>query len=386
MGVPITKPTLPSWELVQKAIHDFYNTGMITNGTMVRQLEQEVQDTFHVDQAVAVSSCTNGLMLALKCLGLKGKVAIPSFTFFATAHAVIWNDLEPVFVDVSSETWDMSADSLIDTLDKVEDISAIMPVHIFGNPCDTGNLNTIADDLNIKVLYDSAHAIGAKIGDEWIGGFGNAEVFSLTPTKLVAAGEGGIITTNNDELAEDLRAGRNYGNTGNYDPGFVGLSARLSEFHAALGIESFKLLQRNINHRNQNAERYKGNLAGLPGVSFQVVKEGNRSTFKDFAILIDESQFGIDRDILSWHMAKKEIDTRKYFFPPVHRTTAYWERWGSLYDDALPVTNRLSLQALSLPMWSHMEESIVDEVTEEIMIAHEKAEEIKLEYEKVVGK
>lgn len=384
--IPITRPTLPPLGAIQRAIATFYETGMITNGYMVNKLEEKIQDSFNIGCAIAVSSCTNGLMLALRCLGLKGKVALPSFTFFATAHAVVWNDLEPVFVDVSPETWNMSAGSLARVLNEANDISAVVPVHIFGNPCDTDSLKAVAEEYNLKILYDSAHAIGAKTGDGWVGGFGNAEVFSLTPTKLVAAGEGGIITTNDEELAEALRAGRNYGNKGDYDPRFVGLSARLSEFHAALGIESFRLLQSNIRHRNKIAGRYKENLAKLPGVSFQVVKEGNLSTFKDFTILIEESQFGVDRDILSWYLATKGIDTRKYFFPPVHRTSAYWERWGRSYDDALSVTNKLSLQALSLPIWSHMEESIVDEVTGEIMIAHEKAEEIKLEYTKAVEK
>ncbi len=366
--------------MVSKAYGAFYDTGIITNGPVVRRLEAEVRDALHVEDAIGVSCCTSGLMLALRCKGLDGKVALPSFTFFATAHAVIWNGLEPVFVDVDADTWNISTEALKQVLGKDDDISAVMPVHIFGNPCDVDSMEALAYKHGLSLIYDSAHAMGAKVGDNWIGGFGDAEVFSLSPTKMVVAGEGGVITTNDGELAKRLIAGRNYGNTGDYNPSFVGLSARMSEFHAALAIESFSMLELNVPRRNAIADRYMDALSILPGVTSQTIREGNRSTFKDFTILIEEEKFGLSRDALSWHLSNEGIDSRKYFYPPVHRTTAYWESWGKKYDEQLPVTNRLSKQALSLPIWSHMEMSIVDRVVESIHGAHERAEEIKNEY------
>jgi len=371
MSIQFLKPTLPPWELFKKAVQSFYETGMITNGPVVRQLEIAVEDIFRVGHAVAVSSCTSGLMLALRSLGVKGKVAIPSFTFFATAHAVDWNGLEPVFVDVDEETWTMSPEALRKAVAEHEGITAVMPVHVFGNPCKVKELEAICRENGHFLVYDSAHAMGSKVGDEWVGGFGHAEVFSLTPTKMVVAGEGGIITTGDGELAARLRAGRNYGNEGDYDPEFVGLSARMSEFHAALAIESFRSMELNVRRRNSLAQRYRENLKSVPGIYFQKVPEGCRSTFKDLTIRVVGEEFGMSRDELASYLADSGIETRMYFYPPVHRTKAYWERYGKKYDDFLPVTNRLSREALSLPMWSHMPEGVVDLVCERIIQAHE---------------
>jgi dTDP-4-amino-4,6-dideoxygalactose transaminase len=373
-------PTLPERETFKKAVSSSFDTGIITNGPLVRQLELEIRDIFHVNEAIAVSSCTNGLMLAIRCLGIEGKVALPSFTFFATAHSIIWNGLEPVFIDVDPLTWNISVDALRRALEEIEGIVAIMPVHIFGSPCDVASLKIIAREHNLTLIYDSAHGMGARVETHWIGGYGDAEVFSLSPTKLVVAGEGGIITTDVKELAETLRAGRDYGNEGNYNPTFIGLNARMSEFHAALAIESLNLLEQNVRRRNILADKYKKLLAKLPGLSFQVVRKGNLSTYKDLTIVIDEEEFGLNRDILSWQLKKTGIDTRKYYYPPVHRAEAYWEKWGKKYDDYLPVTNILSKRALSLPIWSHMKGEVVERVSREISEAHERADRIKAGY------
>jgi dTDP-4-amino-4,6-dideoxygalactose transaminase len=380
MDIPFNRPTLPPYELLNTKVKAFYDTGMVTNGPGVRQFEIAIQDTLGVGNAVAVSSCTNGLMVALRCMGLSGKVALPSFTFFATAHTAVWCGLEPVFVDVAPDTWNISPESLERALEKNNDVSAIMGVHIFGNPCDVDILEALAHDRGLSLVYDSAHAMGARVEGNWIGGFGDSEVFSLSPTKIVVAGEGGVITTNDEVLAGKLRAGRDYGNAGSYDPSFFGLNARMSEFHAALAIESFLMLELNIGRRNTIAEKYIEGLSRLPGITFQAIRQGNRSTFKDFTVRIDEDEFGISRDALSWHLSGKGIDSRKYYCPPVHRTTAYWERWGQEYDEHLPETNKLSEQALSLPIWSHMETSLIDRVVEEIHNANEKAESIKNEF------
>lgn len=380
MEIPFNRPTLPPYTLINKEVEAFYATGMITNGPVVKQLEAEIQDSFQVSNVVAVSCCTSGLMLALSCRVLSGKVALPSFTFFASAHAVVWNKLEPVFVDIEPDTWDISTKALERARKEDGDISAVLPVHVFGNPCDVDGLEAVARQHDLSVIYDSAHAMGSKVGDDWVGGFGDAEVFSLSPTKLVVAGEGGIITTAETDLAERLRAGRDYGNAGGYNPSFIGLNARMSEFHAALAIESFRMLEQNVTRRNEIASRYVEGLARLPGITFQAIRQGNRSTFKDFTVLVNEEVFGLDRDALSWHLARKGIDSRKYYYPPVHRTKAYWDRWGHKYDELLPVTNRLSKQALSLPIWSHMELNLVERVVDEVQSTHDRVEEIASEY------
>jgi dTDP-4-amino-4,6-dideoxygalactose transaminase len=369
-GIPFNRPTLPPWEVVGRAFESFYGTGMLTNGPLVRQLELEARDMLRTGEAVALASCTSGLMLALRCLGVRGKVALPSFTFFATAHAVAWNGLEPVFVDIDPETWNIDPACLERACREEEGIAAALAVHVFGNPCDVVALEELARERGIALVYDSAHALGARVGDSPVGGFGDAEVFSLSPTKLAVAGEGGIVATDNAGLAERLRAARDYGNSGDYDPEVVGLNARMSEFHAALGVESLRLLELNVRRRNLVAERYREGLAGVPGISFQGVADGCRSSYKDVTVLVSEEEFGLSRDGLAAFLAGEGIDTRRYYWPPVHRTRAYWERWGKRYDERLPVTGRVSRNALSLPVWSHMDLGLVDLVCEKVRSAH----------------
>jgi dTDP-4-amino-4,6-dideoxygalactose transaminase len=385
MQIGFNKPTLPSWETFVEAMHVPFETGLITNGPLVKQLEQDMKEALGVEEVAAVGCCTSGLILALGCLGMKGKFALPSYTFFASAHSLIWNGLEPVFVDVEADTWNISVSRLEEALDGEEGITGIMPVHVFGNPCDVDGLQEVASARELYQVFDSAHAMGGRVGERRIGGFGTAEVFSLSPTKLVVAGEGGIVATGDERLAQSLRVGRDYGNAGDYNPSFIGLNARMSEFHAALAMESLRMLELNVQRRNDIASRYIGHLSELPGISFQKVEAGNRHTYKDFSVLIDEEAFGMSRDALAWHLKRGGIDTRKYYYPAVHKISAYWERWGKKYDERLPVTNMLSQRALSLPIWSHMEAEVVDHVAEAVAGAHERAEEINELYRKENG-
>ncbi|MBN2167800.1 MAG: DegT/DnrJ/EryC1/StrS family aminotransferase [Actinobacteria bacterium] len=383
--IPFNKPTLPEFSQFSEELETCYNTGMITNGALVRKFESEVEETLGVNGAVGVSCCTSGLMLAIKCLGLKGKVALPSFTFFATGHAAVWNGLEPVFVDIDPETFNISINDLRRVLDENEDISVVMPVHVFGNPCDVDCLAALARKRNLRLVYDSAHGMGARVGERSVGCFGDAEVFSMSPTKIVVAGEGGVVTVRDNALADKLKAGRDYGNPGDYNPYFVGLNARMSEFHAALASGSFGMLELNVLRRNAIAERYRNGLSFLRGITFQTIRDGNRSTFKDLTILVDEDKFGVSRDVLAWHLSNEGIDTRKYYWIPVHRTAAYWEKWGRKFDEELPVTNMVAHQALSLPIWSHMEMQEVDTVIDAVYEASMRADQIAFEYSKDVA-
>ena len=193
-----------------------------------------------------------------------------------------------------------------------------------------------------------------------IGGFGDAEVFSLSPTKVLIAGEGGIIATNDDSLAERCRVGRDYGNPGDYDTRFVGLNARMSELHAATALASFEDLEERIARRNQLAERYRKVLAGLPGIDFPSVAEGDRSTYKDFTILIDGERFGMDAPAVAAALAAEGVQTRRYYSPPVHRQRAY--RWVGPANGALPETDRAAARVLTLPLWTGMEDEQVERV------------------------
>jgi dTDP-4-amino-4,6-dideoxygalactose transaminase len=383
--IPITKPTLPPLEEYLPRLEKLWDTGQITNGALVREAEALLEGYIGGTHCVATANCTVGLLLACKALGLRGTVLVPSFTFFATAHSLIWNGLEPLFVDIDESTWNISPDSVKEVLARRQDVSGILGVHVFGNPCQVEELESLASHHNIKLLFDSAHALGSESNGRKVGAFGDMEVFSLSPTKPAVAAEGGVASTIHAELAEILRCGRDYGNEGDYNPSFIGLNARFSELHAAMALGSLEMLESNIKRRNDIAKRYSTILSLLPGIEFQSVGENDRSTFKDFTVLIENEEFGMSRDALSWWLGKKSIDTRKYYSPPVHRTRAYWDRWGKCRDEELPVTNKISKQVLSLPIWSHMDDYVVDRVCEAITDAQQTAAEINTLYGKSIS-
>ena len=193
--------------------------------------------------------------------------------------------------------------------------------------------------------------------------FGTAEVFSFSPTKLVVGGEGGLIATNNARLAEQLRAARNYGDAGNYDPQILGINARMSELHAALALPGILTVDARVARRNLLRLRYVNNLYDVPGIGFQHVAEDALSTFKDFSITVDAKEFGHDRDWLTEELRRNNIDTRKYFFPPVHQQKLYRNFWDGR---PLPVTEFVSKSVLALPIYASLSEENVDKICDVI--------------------
>ncbi len=226
------RPLLPSLRNAVRYYKKAFETGSITNATTVEHLEAAVAERLQVKYCVAVSSCTSGLMMVLRALGLTGQVIVPSFTFFATAHAILWNGLRPVFADCDEDTWNVSP---FDVEQKIsERTSAILAVHLYGNPCDVEALARLASHKHLKLIFDAAHGFGSQYRGHPVGQFGDAEVFSLSPTKLLVAGEGGLVTTNDATLARAIRGMRNYGDV-------IGSQANIRAFfHSCRGYASKK--------------------------------------------------------------------------------------------------------------------------------------------------
>jgi dTDP-4-amino-4,6-dideoxygalactose transaminase len=356
--LPLARPAIADPEVVTRAVSEILASGVLTNGPFVRRLEAQAAAYLGVRHCVAVASCTAGLMLTLRASGLSGDVLVPSFTFAATAHAVAWNGLRPRFADIDP------ASLLLDPAAVARSTgvrtSAILATHTYGTPCDVEALTEVARQTGVRLFFDAAHAFGSRRGQAMVGGFGDAEVFSLSPTKLLIAGEGGIIATNDDMLAERCRFGRDYGNPGDYDTRFVGLNARMSELHAATALASFEDLEDRIRRRNQLARRYREALGDLPGVTFPVVADGDRSTYKDLSVLIDGDRFGMGAAAVAEALAAEGIQTRRYYAPPVHRQRAY--RSFAPGNGSLPVTDLAAERVLTLPLWTGMRDEQVDRV------------------------
>lgn len=372
--LPIVRPTLPNYKAIALQVKDILISGMLTKGRYLYEFERKLADYLGVRHAVCVSSCTLGLMLTLQGLGLKGEVIVPSFTFMATVHPLVWLGITPVFVDIDPQTWNLDPSKVEEAI--TPQTTGIVAVHNFGNPADVRALEEIARREGLKLVFDAAHGFGSLYQGTPVGRFGDAEVFSMSPTKVLVAGEGGVVATNNDALAEHIRWGREYGNDGQYGSDFAGLNARMPEFNAILGLKSLAKLEENVRRRNRLVELFRKRLGRLPGITFQTIRPGNRSSFKDLSIVIDEQQFGLTRDQLAKALEAENIDTRKYYDPPVHLHRTY-SHLRDHFKDRLTITEWVAPRSLSLPLYSHMDESTIGGICSAIERIHSYAPEVR---------
>jgi len=368
-GVRFVRPPTPPLDRVVARLTPSYDKGVLTNGPLVAELERRTAERLGVAEVVAVASCTAGLMLTLRALSPGGAVLVPSFTFAAGPHAVAWNGLPIVFAECDARSLQLDC---TDAADRLEGIGAVMATHVAGAPCDVADVERLAAGAGVPALFDAAHAFGARRGGRAVGSGGVAEVFSLTPTKPLIAGEGGLVATNHGEIAALVRIGRDYGNPGNYDTQFVGLNARMSELHAAVALESLAELDEHLATREALARRYIDALGAIPGIVPQHVPAENTSTWKDFTVRVLEDDFGASRDVLAAALRAEGVDTRCYFDPPVHRQRAHTQ--PSPVD--LPVTDRVSASVVSLPLYRELEPSVIDRIVDVLATVHAHADQI----------
>jgi dTDP-4-amino-4,6-dideoxygalactose transaminase len=357
-------PTLPNLATVIENYREAFENGIITNAQCVARFEERSAEYLGVRHCVAVSSCTSGLMLVMRALELTGEVIVPSFTFFATGHAIRWNGLRPVLADCDRATWNVDVEDIESKI--TSQTSAIVAVHMYGNPNNVQALERVASRHGLRLIFDAAHAFGSKRQGIPLGRFGDAEVFSLSPTKLLVAGEGGLVATNDARLAQALRVMRNYGDSGTYDPEWIGMNARMSEFNAALALAGLPAIEEKIARRNTIAQIYNERLSRLPGLSFQSVHHEDVHTFKDYSIRVDKSEFGLDRNELAAALLAENIETKKYFYPPLHEQKLYKQ----FKTVGLPATEFVADHILSLPIYESLSDHIVERIAETITRIH----------------
>ena len=397
--VPFVRPALPPLEALRPAVDEIVRSGRLTKGPYVERFEQGIAARLGVRHAIAVSSCTVGLMLVYRGLDLAagncrsrggvggqcpvgtmeplsrfsavrsgdrleplGEVVIPSFTFLAAPAAIVWNNLRPVFVDVEPRSTNVTPQAVKAAI--TPRTVAIAACHNFGNPCDVPALAAVAAEHGLPLVIDAAHGFGASFHGRPVGAGATVQVFSLSPTKLLVAGEGGIVATDCDCLAHFVRLGREYGNDGSYDALFPGVNGRMPELSAAMGLASLAMLDGVSDRRNHLADLYRRELSQLPGIGFVEIAPGSRSSHKDFSITVDPTRFGMTRDALRRALADRGIETRAYYDPPCHRQTAFEHFHDRMRP--LPATEMLASRSLALPIGGHVDEAVVTEVCETI--------------------
>lgn len=379
LAVPFNRPDVPPFDGVADAFRGALATGCLTKGPQLEAFEREAAAAIGTAEVVGVSSCTSGLMLVLEaiaglaagcaspqgrrpaCAAVAGRteVILPSFIFLAAPAAIRWAGLEPVFVDVDPHTFTLPPEATEQALSPRT--AAILACHTFGCPCDVEGLAAVAARAGVPLVIDAAHGLGSTAGGRQVGRGAMAQVFSLSPTKLVVAGEGGLVATDCSCLAKAVRTGREYGNDGTYGCERPGLNGRLPELSAALGRASLARLPLTAAARREAAAAYIASLADVPGIAFQRIPADCGSSWKDFSIKVGEAA-GISRDALREALAVAGIDTRAYYDPPCHRMAAF----APFAAEALPVTEALAGSLLALPMGGHVSAAVAERVAAEV--------------------
>jgi dTDP-4-amino-4,6-dideoxygalactose transaminase len=345
--IHVGRPNLGDRQVLLARINDILDRRWLTNdGAYVQEFERRVAAMAGTKHCVALSNATVALEIAAKALDLTGEVIVPSFTFVATAHALEWHRLTPVFADVDPET------HLIDPRDVEARItprtSAIIGVHLWGQVCDVDALQVIADRHRLKLIFDAAHAFGCGTPDGPVGGFGALEVFSFHATKFVNSLEGGAVVTNDDALARRVRLMRNFGFLGYDNVGSVGTNGKLNEFNAAMGLTSIDAMDDFVCLNRRNHDLYATGLSGLPGLSLKTYDNRQRLNYQYVVAEVDPAVCPISRDRLLDLLWADNVRARRYFYPGIHRMEPYCSQVNPALR-LLPATERVSARVLVLP-------------------------------------
>jgi dTDP-4-amino-4,6-dideoxygalactose transaminase len=353
----VGRPNLPDKQAILDRIAGALDRHWLTNGgPLVAEFEHRVAQQLGVRHCVAVANGTIALELAIRALGLTGEVILPSYTFIATAHALSWQQVSPVFGDVDRVTHTIDAyeiDRLI-----TPRTTAILGVHLWGRGCNVEELSALAAERGLTLFFDAAHAFGCTYRGQPIGRFGACEVFSFHATKFVHCGEGGAVTTNNDELADRLRLLRNFGFVGYDCVTAIGTNGKMSELSAAVGLTSLDCMAAIVTANQAIHATYRRELAGLRGVRLLAYEPNEASNYQYVVLEVDERSAGLSRDELAAVLAAENVLARRYFFPGCHRMEAY--RGAEIGRELeLPVTEYLAERVLVLPTGLQVDESSI---------------------------
>ncbi|MGH9872774.1 MAG: aminotransferase class I/II-fold pyridoxal phosphate-dependent enzyme, partial [Pyrinomonadaceae bacterium] len=342
----VGRPNIGERARLLARFNDILDRKWLSNsGPYEREFEQRLAAMLGVKHCIAMCNATVALEIAIRALGMTGEVIVPSFTFIATAHALQWQQIAPVFCDVDPATHNIDprrVEALI-----TPRTTGIMGVHLWGRGCDIHALSDIAARHNLKLLFDAAHALGCSYDGQMIGRFGDAEVFSFHATKFFNTFEGGAVTTNNDQLAGKIRLMKNFGFAGYDQVIYLGTNGKMSEISAVMGLTSLESVDEFIQTNRQNYEEYCKGLLGVPGVRLLGFDDHEKYNYQYIVCETDE-QAGLRRDELVQVLHAENVIARRYFYPGCHRMEPY----QTLYPNAglmLPQTEQLAERVMTLP-------------------------------------
>ena len=367
-------PNIGDRDRLRERFDDILDRKVLSNGgPYVREFERRVADLVGVRHCIATANGTLALEIAIRAMGLSGEVILPSFTFVATAHALQWQEITPVFCDIDPETCNIDPARVTELI--TPRTTGIIGVHLWGRPCNTQALVEIAREHQLRLLYDASHAFGCSHRGRMIGSFGDAEVFSFHATKFINTFEGGAILTKSDELAEKARLMRNFGFISYDKVTHVGTNGKMNEMSGAMGLTSLEDMDLFVEVNRANYRAYREGLAGVPGLRVLAHDDSERCNYQYVVVEVDEAASGLDRDQLVQVLTAEGVLARRYFHPGCHRMEPY----RSYFPHAsllLPVTERQSARVFSLPTGTAVGKEQIARVSEILATAVEHAEEL----------
>lgn len=358
--ITVTQPCLPPLEEFMPYLQQIWQNKWLTNnGPLHQQLEKELAEYLGVKYISVFSNGTLALITALQALNITGEVITTPFSFVATTHSLWWNKITPVFVDIEPKFLNLDPTKIEAAI--TPQTTAIMPVHVYGNPCQVDEIQGIADKHGLKVIYDAAHAFGVKKDGDSILNYGDLSVLSFHATKVYSTIEGGAIICHTEEMKHHIDNLKNFGFRGETVVEEPGINAKLNEVQAAYGLLQLKYVDGFIARRKEITELYRSLLKDISGIRFLDDMEGVTHGYSYFPILIDKEKFGKSRDEVYEHLKSHNIYSRRYFYPLISSFEPYNTLEGSTPNN-LKVAHKAAENVLCLPIFVELEDKQVVDI------------------------
>ncbi len=352
----VTRPSMPPLgEFVEYLEKIWDNKWLTNNGEFHRRLEAELAEFLGVKHLSLFSNGTLALLVSMQALRISGEVITTPYSFVATTHALHWNEITPVFCDIDPETLNISPENIEFLITK--NTSAILPVHVYGYPCDVRKIGYLADTYGLKVIYDACHAFDVDINGESVLNFGDLSILSFHATKVFTTLEGGAIVTNDEKLKRRIDYLKNFGIANETTVIAPGINAKMNEVQAAFGLLQLKYVRQNIQKRKNVTSWYRDRLNDVEGIRILEDLPDVRHNYAYFPIFVDEEKYGCSRDDLFHGLREKDILSRRYFYPLISTFPMYRTLPSASH---LPAAERAADQVICLPLYPDLDESTVD--------------------------
>lgn len=363
--ITVTSPLLPDLEEFNAFLQEIWNSKWITNnGSFHKQLEKELAEYLKVPYISLFTNGTLPLLTALQALRVTGEVITTPYSFVATTHSIWWNGCKPVFVDIDPATGNIDPDAIEAAI--TNKTTAIMPVHVYGKPCDTKRIQDIADKYGLKVIYDAAHAFGVEVNGESILTAGDMSTLSFHATKVYNTLEGGALIMHDAETKKRIDYLKNFGFAGETEVVAPGINSKVDEVRAAYGILNLRQVNAAIEARRQVALKYREALRPVDGITFMDDMPGVKHNYSYFPIFVDAEQYGMTRDELYEKMRSHNVLGRRYFYPLISTFSTY-KGLDSARPENLPNAHKMADSVICLPMHHDLSDEDINRVLELIV-------------------